>query len=386
MARGKADDDGRPPRHTFFYPQEEYEPGCLDALSGLTRDGLAEVEIHLHHRNDTVEGLRGRLAGFRDTLRKEHGLLGSRVCRGSTAIGQHGTPDAEQGADEIARTAFGFVHGNWALCNSRPDGDWCGVNEELGVLAAAGCYADFTFPSAPSPTQPGMVNAIYRAWDRPGRPRGHDTGLRVTTPVFRPHGHRTCSRVSVKRFFESLAERLPQKSDQRFLSSRPLSSQRRPRSSVFSSFVQPSAFSHHPSTRPLLLIQGPLGFNWSRRKWGFLPGLDAADISAANPPVPSRADLWARQCVHVPGRPEWVFVKAHTHGCKGRNTEMLLGGGMDGLHERLRSAYGGGRGWKLHYVTAREMYNIVRAAEDGLSGDPNDYRDYEVCAPPCRGD
>ena len=29
------DSDGRPPRHTFFYPPEEYEPEYLDALAGL---------------------------------------------------------------------------------------------------------------------------------------------------------------------------------------------------------------------------------------------------------------------------------------------------------------------------------------------------------------
>ncbi len=35
----------------------------------------------------------------------------------------------------------------------------------------------------------------------------------------------------------------------------------------------------------------------------------------------------------------------------------------------------------LHYVTAREAYNIVKAAEAGKSGDPNDYRDFEIPPP-----
>src|SRR5262249_32297077 len=35
----------------------------------------------------------------------------------------------------------------------------------------------------------------------------------------------------------------------------------------------------------------------------------------------------------------------------------------------------------LHFVTAREAYNIVKAAEAGHSGNPNDYRDYLIPPP-----
>jgi hypothetical protein len=35
----------------------------------------------------------------------------------------------------------------------------------------------------------------------------------------------------------------------------------------------------------------------------------------------------------------------------------------------------------LHYVTAREVYNIIKAAEAGLTGSPHDYRDYELPPP-----
>ena len=32
----------------------------------------------------------------------------------------------------------------------------------------------------------------------------------------------------------------------------------------------------------------------------------------------------------------------------------------------------------LHYVTAREMYNIIKAAEAGKKGNPATYRDYLI--------
>ena len=42
----------------------------------------------------------------------------------------------------------------------------------------------------------------------------------------------------------------------------------------------------------------------------------------------------------------------------------------------LEEKYNDGKDYKLHYVTAREMYNIVKAAEAGEPGEPGEYRDY----------
>ena len=150
-----------------------------------------------------------------------------------------------------------------------------------------------------------------------------------------------------------------------------------------------SCSTHHPDTpilpyshtSPLMLIPGPRALDWRRRKWGILPRLDNAALTLVNPPTPRRADLWARQHVHVRGRPEWVFVKVHTHGCVAGNMEVLLGPAMKQFHDHLRARFNDGKEWVLHYVTAREMYNVVRAAEDGLGGNPGEYRDYEILPP-----
>ena len=55
MASRHRDADGRPPQHSFFYPEEEYLPEHLDKIAGLCADGYGEIEIHLHHDNDTPE-------------------------------------------------------------------------------------------------------------------------------------------------------------------------------------------------------------------------------------------------------------------------------------------------------------------------------------------
>ncbi len=307
LAADFRDADGLPPRWSFFYPAEEYRPAYLDALAGLTAKGWGEVEIHLHHDGDTAASLSRGLVEFRDRLRNEHGLLGS-------------APDGSP--------AFAFIHGNWSLCNSLPDGRWCGVNDELVVLRESGCYCDMTMPAGASPAQSRTVNAIYHASNKPGRPRSHDGGIMVTAAA-------------------------------------PTSS---------------------PTPREdagdLMLIQGPLALNWGWRKWGLLPRLEYGDLTGACPPTAQRGRLWLRQHIHVANRPEWLFIKLHTHGCNERNLDMLLGEPMRTLHQWLATACNDGQRYRLHYVTAREMYNIVKAAEAGAQGDPGAYRDFVIAPPP----
>jgi hypothetical protein len=71
----------------------------------------------------------------------------------------------------------------------------------------------------------------------------------------------------------------------------------------------------------------------------------------------------------------------HTHGAIERNADVLLGDAMLRFHEAL-AEYNDGRLWKLHYVSAREMYNLARAAMDGQTAHPEQLLDYEVPPPP----
>jgi hypothetical protein len=155
IARRHADSIGRPPQYTFFYPQEEYRPQILDSLAEMKRAGIADVDIHIHHDGEGQQNFLDRMNGFIETLVNRHGLL--RVSHG--------------------RPVFGFIHGNWALDNSRPDGRYCGLNNEITLLRDLGCYADFTMPSASSPTQSRTVNTIYWVTDDPLRPRSYDHGV-----------------------------------------------------------------------------------------------------------------------------------------------------------------------------------------------------------------
>jgi hypothetical protein len=295
LARAFRDADGRHPRHSFFFPGEQYAPEYLAPLARFTRDGLGEVEVHLHHDDDTAENLRRSLLVFLDQL-ASHGLL----------------------ARAGGKPRYAFIHGNWCLANSRRDGQKCGVNEELPLLFETGCYADFTFPSAPDESQPQRVNQIW--W-----PIG-DLAARRAYEAGEP------ARVGARR-------------DDR-----------------------------------ILLISGPLTMT---ARWQRVPfRIENGNVCAADPATPARIRAWVSRHIHVDGRPEWLFVKVHTHGAPDDQAASLLGEGGRMLHEELTTRYNDGRRFVLHYVSAREMYNVALAAMDGKAGNPRDYFDYELPPPP----
>jgi hypothetical protein len=290
------DSDGRPPRHSFFFPLEEYDARHLEMLAELCWQGFGEVEVHLHHHNDSPQSLRENLSDYKELLAGRHGLLSRHRDTGELA--------------------YGFIHGNWALDNSRPDGRWCGVNNELDILRETGCYADFTMPSAPDSTQTRKINSIYYAVDDPVRPKSHDTGIDVGC---RP-----------------------------------------------------------APANALLLIQGPLLLDWGRRQSRLFPGIENGCIQNNQPPSLRRLDLWLRARVQMPARLDWFFVKLHTHGAKESNQRVLLGEPMIRFHQALAQRARQDTDFHFHYVTAREMFNLVRAAEAKWKGTIDEARDFQL--------
>ncbi len=300
VASKHQDADGCYPKHSFFYPEEEYSPRHLEKIANLCTDGFGEIEIHIHHDNDTAEGLTTTLSKFLKILDSNHGAV---------------PKDKETG-----EYRFAFIHGNWALDNSRRDGLKCGVNNEFKVLRELGCYADYTLPSAPSDTQTAKINSIYYATGRDGKSKSHNTGVDV----------------QVGR--------------------------------------QPSG--------DLMIIQGPLRLNWRNRKFGLFPRIENSDIRRSSPPTKDRVNLWIKSAIQVKDQPNWIFIKIHTHGTQEGDMDTLLGEPLDEMFSYLESQYNDGEKYILHYVSAREMYNIAKAAEAGRSGSPNDFRDYVIPQPP----
>jgi hypothetical protein len=164
IAARNVDSTGRPAQYSFFYPEEEYKPRLMDLLAEMVHAGLGAVEIHLHHDRDTQAAFLERTQRFVACLANAHGLL--------------------QRVD--GRPMFAFIHGNWALDNSSPDGRWCGLNNEITLLRDLGCYADLTMPSGDHATQVHQVNSIYWAIDDPLRPKSHDRGPIVEAGRWEP--------------------------------------------------------------------------------------------------------------------------------------------------------------------------------------------------------
>jgi hypothetical protein len=80
--------------------------------------------------------------------------------------------------------------------------------------------------------------------------------------------------------------------------------------------------------------------------------------------------------VQVPSRPDWFFVKLYAHGAEEKTHEALLGAPMVRFHEDLARLARDNPRFHFHYVTAREMVNLVRAAEAGFVGPVRDALDY----------
>lgn len=210
---------------------------------------------------------------------------------------------------------YGFVHGNLALANSA-GGRCCGVDSEMQVLAETGCYADFTLPSAPDQSQVPRLNAIYQC--------GH--------PLDQAVPHRTGPSVRVGE-----SPRLP------------------------------------------LIFTGPLVFNWRRRLHGLpVPRLDDGCLVAHYPLDLPRFNDWRNARIHVEGKPDWVFIKLYCHGFFMQDQPAMIGETARRFLETVLELGEQTGGFKLHFATAREAFNIALAAAAGRDGDPGQYRDYRL--------
>ncbi len=292
------DADGRPPQHSFFFPGEQYDETTLGLLAELAARGYGEVELHLHHDGDTREGLRADIVRYLELFTR-HGHL----------------------ARTDGRARYAFIHGNWCLSNARKDGRWCGVDDELPLLHDTGCYADFTFPSAPDECQPRVVNEIF--WP--------------TGDLARRRAYEHAERARVGRRYDDR----------------------------------------------MLFVTGPLAL--ARRPRSLRPRIESAAVTANDPGTAARVRTWLEQAIHVEGRPEWVFVKVHTHGAPESQAASLLGEAGREMHRAL-ACETASLGASLHYVTAREMYNVAIAAIEGRDGDPSAFRDHVLPKPPVRVD
>jgi hypothetical protein len=208
---------------------------------------------------------------------------------------------------------YAFVHGNFTLANSG-NGVACGVDNEMQILAETGCYADFTLPSAPNASQIAKINSLYEC----------------SLPMDRRAPHRRGRDLEC---------------------------------------------GQAPHTFPLI-VQGPLMVDFSRRKRGWpFPSIENSALTGLNPPTIERLKLWRAAAITVKGRPSWVFVKLHCHGMDPHDESVMVGSSAQNflrdLSEQVRA-----RKFQVHFVTAREMVNIILAACDGREGNPGEFRDY----------
>ena len=292
------DHEGQPFVHTYFYPAEQYDRGLVDRLAEHCHSGWGELEIHLHHGvdgPDTAENTERQLITFRDALVRNHRSL----CF----------------IDGSSEPRYAFVHGNFALANCA-DGYACGVDNEMDILAATGCYADFTMPAAAfHPAQIAKINSVYEC----------DLPLSAQAPQRRGRDLRV---------------------------------------------------GRSPQILPLM-VQGPLMLDFDGQARNGIGRFENAALTGANPPSLRRLALWKKAAISVQERPDWIFIKIHCHSMDPAQREAVIGEAMQHfLAGLVRGAPD--RREIIHFATARQMVNIIWAACDGREGNPAEYRDYRL--------
>jgi hypothetical protein len=217
--------------------------------------------------------------------------------------------------DDSPQPRYAFVHGNFALANSY-QGRACGVDSEMQVLAETGCYADLTLPTGAFHTaQTSKINSIY------------ECGL-------------------------PLAERAPHRKGRDLVRGRT------------------------PQVFPVI-VQGPLMLDFNADHGSRRLRIDNAALTGTNLPSLHRLDLWKRAAISVKGRPDWLFIKLHCHGMDPRHEDAVLGPSMQRFLDKLING-AEKRNEILHFVSARQMVNIIFAACDSKEGNPGEYRDYRL--------
>lgn len=211
------------------------------------------------------------------------------------------------------RPMYAFVHGNLALANSC-GGRYCGVDNEMQILEETGCYADMTLPSAPDQSQVRVINQIYECGGPLDQAVPHAFGRRA-----RVNGHQP---------------QLP------------------------------------------LIFTGPLVMNWTRRIGGVpVPRIDDGALTANQPLDAARSRRWTSANITVDGRSDWVFIKLYCHGFFDHDQSACIGEDARQFFAQMVEM-ADKAGETVHFATAREAFNIARAAMDGKSGDPGVFRDY----------
>lgn len=186
--------------------------------------------------------------------------------------------------------------------------------EQIRVLAQAGCYADMSFPDIESRHKRTGINSIYS----------------VSSAVSDPF--RDCSYLRTGEL----------------------------------------------DTGDLVVIDGPLLTDWADWRDSYGPLVENGCLTPSNLPDSRRVESWIRANVHVIGQPDWIFVKLRITNLVDAPSARRV---LQALHQSLsylENVYRDNEAYRLHYVTAREMYNIARAAEAGRTGDAAAFRDYMI--------
>ncbi len=124
----------------------------------------------------------------------------------------------------------------------------------------------------------------------------------------------------------------------------------------------------------LLMFSGPMSFDSKSLR------VDDGRVESNFPLTYRRFENWLNANVHVQEKEDWIFMKLYTHSARERTREELFSSKTENFYREITDRAKRGD-FNLYFVTAREIYNLAKAAEAGVTGSPQEYFDFEITPP-----
>jgi hypothetical protein len=91
-----------------------------------------------------------------------------------------------------------------------------------------------------------------------------------------------------------------------------------------------------------------------------------------------RFSRWQGARIGIGGRSDWVFIKLYCHAFFEQDQDAMIGDEMRRFMTEILELGATTGNFKVHFASAREVFNMIMAGLEGEQGDPGRYRDYRL--------
>ncbi|MFH1378685.1 MAG: hypothetical protein ABII23_00270 [bacterium] len=132
--------------------------------------------------------------------------------------------------------------------------------------------------------------------------------------------------------------------------------------------------SYAETKEKFLHVPGAAGINYFDLRNIYAPRTDSGFISMADKPSVLRSWLWEKNAPGFSRKPDWRVIRLNARPFPEDDHANLIGRYLDRFYTRYEKNFRKNPN-TLHYVSGRELCNIITAGENGEKGSPSACRD-----------